>query len=258
MPMLASPPLADPSLSAQINSLVVIFGRNRTNFGQKLDSRDTSWRRVQGMEVAPTVVSEVESMKTYSRLAFLISFLIPWSLTVVMAQTSANEFYRQWVDFRDGEISVAFDQTPLRFALHAIHAGTGFQIVIPSSTETKILNLRLHRQALEPAMRSLISTIGYKNFALMYDDKGRPHRAVVLDAQLVATDATVGPAKNEPAVQPLTVEEHEKLKKDLERWSELTQEERGRIEDRLKTLAASEEREELVREYGKQVLAMTK
>ena len=210
------------------------------------------------MEVAPTVLSEVESMKTYSRLVMLVSVLIPWSLTAAMAQTSADEFYRQWVDFQNGEISVAFDQIPLPFALHAIHARTGFQIVIPSSTETKILNLRLHRQALEPAMRSLISTIGYKNFALMYDGNGRPHRAVVLGAQPVAAEANAAPAKNEPTVQPLTAEEREKLQKDLERWSELTQEERGRIEDRLKNLAVSEEREELVREYGKQVLAIRK
>jgi hypothetical protein len=44
----------------------------------------------------------------------------------------------------------------------------------------------------------------------------------------------------------------------LERWTELKQEERGRIEDRLKNLPASETRELLVAEYGRQVLGLTK
>jgi len=197
-------------------------------------------------------------MKNYARIGLLLFGLIPWNGTTNAGEAGNEDFYQQWIEYRNGEISVAFDQTPLPFALHAILARTGFQIVIPSSTETKTLNLRLHRQALEPAMRSLISTIGYKNFALMYDGNGRPHRAVVLGAQPVAADANVAPAKNEPTVQPLTAEEREKLQKDLERWSELTLEERGRIEDRLKNLAVSEEREELVREYGKQVLATRK
>jgi hypothetical protein len=54
------------------------------------------------------------------------------------------------------------------------------------------------------------------------------------------------------------VEQRDKLQKDLERWTELKQEERGRIEDRLKNLSASEEREQLVTEYGRQVLGLTK
>ena len=40
-------------------------------------------------------------------------------------------------DYRDGEISLTFDQTPVPFALHAIHAKTGFQIVIPLHARTQ-------------------------------------------------------------------------------------------------------------------------
>jgi hypothetical protein len=46
------------------------------------------------------------------------------------------------------------------------------------------------------------------------------------------------------------------LQKDLARWGELKQEERGRIEDRLKTLPPSEEREQLVKEYGRKLLGI--
>jgi hypothetical protein len=195
-------------------------------------------------------------MKKHLRVGFLVSTLIPWNSTAA-AQTSSEDFYRQWVDYRGGEISMVFDQTPVQFALHAIHAKTGFQIVIPSTIETKVVNLRLQRQPLEPAVRSLISTIGFKNFALMYDSDGRPLSAVVVGSRPLAIDSSAA-IKSEPAVEGLTVEQTNKLQKDLERWTELKQEERGRIEDRLKNLPASETRELLVAEYGRQVLGLSK
>jgi hypothetical protein len=116
----------------------------------------------------------------------------------------------------------------------------------------KVVSLRLDRQPLEPAVRSLISTIGYRNFAVMYDESGRPHRAVVLGAQPVETAAKVETA--ELAAAPITLEERDQIKKELDRWNELKQEERGRIENRLKTLPSSEDREILVKEYGRQLL----
>jgi hypothetical protein len=54
------------------------------------------------------------------------------------------------------------------------------------------------------------------------------------------------------------VEERDRLQKTLERWTELKQEERGHIEDRLKNLPDSEEREQLVKEYGRQILGLAK
>jgi hypothetical protein len=60
----------------------------------------------------------------------------------------------------------------------------------------------------------------------------------------------------EPVIQPLNPEEREALQKELERWAELKQEERGRIEDRLKTLPPSEEREQLVKDYARKLLGI--
>jgi hypothetical protein len=217
-----------------------------------LDPASRAWKLLK------LLLAEVKPMKKHLSIGFLACALIPWSITTAVAQSSGDDFYRQWVDYRDGEISLAFDQTPVNFALHALQAKTGFQIVIPSTTETKVVNLRLHRQQLEPAVRSLISTIGFKNFALMYDGRGRPHRAVVLGTQPVAVDESVAAVKNEPAAQPMTGEERDRLQKTLERWTELKQEERGRIEDRLKNLPDSEEREQLVKEYGRQILGLAK
>ena len=166
----------------------------------------------------------------------------------------------QWVDYRDGEVSVAFDQAPVAVAINAILARTGVKIVLPASAENKLLNLKLDRLPLEPAVRSLITSIGFNNFALMYDDTGRPSRAVVVGAMEdpVNLTAVTAAAAEKPAIQALTKDERDRLQKDIERWNELKNEDRGRIEDRLKSLPESEERDQLVKEYGRQVLEIKK
>jgi hypothetical protein len=196
-------------------------------------------------------------MKTYSPMVALAVFLVIRP-ALAGAETTSEDVYREWVDYRDGEVSMAFDQTPVPFALHAFQAKTGFQIVIPSPGEVRMVNLRLQRQPLEPAIRALISNIGYRNFALLYDESGRPNRAVVLQAQPAPDKNSEETAKKEPPKATLTPEEHDKLYKELARWRELKQEERGRIENRLKELEPSDEREQLIGEYGKQLLGLAK
>jgi hypothetical protein len=192
-------------------------------------------------------------MQYLIKLAVLLALLTTALPVRVSAQSDVDELYRPWIDYRNGEISIAFEQTPVPFALHAFHARTGFQIVVPSSTEPQVVSLRLNRQALEPAVRSLISTIGYSNFAVIYDDHGQPHRAVVLGVQPLPALSS-----EQNLDLPITLEERQQIKKDLDRWHELKQEERGRIEDRLKTLPTSDDREILVREYGRQLLGIAK
>lgn len=175
------------------------------------------------------------------------------------AQFLDDAVYNQWVEYQNGEISIKFDETPVDLAVEAIRARTGFHIVMPAAADRKFLNLRLSKLPLEPAMRSLLSVIGYKNFALVYDQEGRPNRAVVLGA--VAAERALEPAAAraaESAGQELTAEEKDKILKQLERWSDLNREERGRLEDRLKNLPPSDSREQLVKEYGRQLLGIKK
>jgi len=194
-------------------------------------------------------------MQYLIKLAVLLALLATALPVRVSAQSDVDELYQQWIDYRNGEISIAFEQTPVPFALHAFHARTGFQIVVPASAEPQTVSLRLNRQALEPAVRSLISTIGYRNFAMMYDENGRPHRAVVLGVQPMPV---IEPEQNIERPLPITLEERQQLKKNLDRWNELKPEERGRIEERLKALPTSDDREILVREYGRQLLGIAK
>lgn len=196
-----------------------------------------------------------------SRIVFGFSLILLGFPAVkpVTAQTSDEALFKQWVNYKDGEVSVAFDQTPVDLALYAIRERTGFQIDIPAPvSETKVINLRLERSPMEPAMRTVISNIGFRNFALMYDDSGKPARAVVLGTSqpAVTEPAAVDTETNE--TKKLTNNESEKIQRDLERWSELKQEDRGRIEDRLKTIPESEDREKLLKEYARQLLGIKK
>ena len=113
-------------------------------------------------------------MKEFCRTAV---FLALWSLIGIMpsfAQEGEDVFSRHWVDYRNGEISLAFDATPVSVALGVIRDRTGFRIDIPSPDQEQVINLRLSSLPLDPAMRYVITSIGYENFAVMYDDEGRP------------------------------------------------------------------------------------
>ena len=201
----------------------------------------------------------VENMNKTNKLGFMLASLVLWGALPAYPQELDDASSHEAMGYRDGEISVTFEQTPVVVALNVIETWTGFQIIVPAAVESKLVNLRLNRLPLEPAFRSLISSIGFSNFALMYDANGRPRRAVVLDAQpeaLTSSEANSDDAV--PASEPLATGEREKLQSELERWRELTQEERGRIEDRLKSLPPSDEREQLLQEYGRQVLGVKK
>jgi len=198
-------------------------------------------------------------MRKTKKLGFMLASLVLWGAPAAYPQELDDAFSHEAVEYRDGEISVAFEQTPVVVALNVIEASTGFQIIVPAAVESKLVNLRFHRRPLEPAFRSLISSIGFSNFALIYDADGRPRRAVVLDVQPEAfTSAEAKSDDAVPAGEPLATGEREKLQRELERWRELKQEERGRIEDRLKSLPPSDEREPLMQEYGRQVLGVKK
>lgn len=199
-------------------------------------------------------------MKKITKIASVAGVLAFVGIQAAFAQTAEEAFYQQWVDYSDDRISVAFDQIRVAEALDAILQKTGFQFILPSSADSKLLNLRLERSPLEPAVYSLLSNIGFSNFALIYDERGRPNRAVVLGGQVDEASRLSANSGQTPDVvgQPLNPEERDTLHKELERWDELKQEERGRVEDRLKTLPASEEREQLVKEYGRKLLGIKK
>jgi hypothetical protein len=198
-------------------------------------------------------------MNKLSKTAAIAAILGCAAIQSASAQVSEESFDLQWVEYRDEQISVVFDRIPVLAALHAIRQKTGFEFSLPSSLDSRLLNLRIERSPLEPAVYSLLSNIGFRNFALIYDERGRPHRVVVLGGESEESLRVTNSSQATDSVpRPLNIEERDSLHRDLQRWSELKQEERGRIEDRLKTLPDSEEREQLVQEYGRKLLGIKK
>jgi len=199
-------------------------------------------------------------VQSFSKIDFALALAL-FGVQPAFAQiVEEDPLHREWVEYEDGRISVDFDHIPVEIALNVIQVKTGVQIIIPAVTESKLLNLRLNQLPLEPAVRSLITSIGFRNFALMYDEKGQPTRAVVLEARPEVRRAPGVSSNvdltNEPAVEPLKRQERAQLQEELERWGELKQEDRTRIEDRLKTLPPSQDREQLFKEYGRQLLGI--
>ena len=179
------------------------------------------------------------------------------SVFLVSVNAHAQTADEEPVGYRDGKISLNLEHFPVEAAVNLIHARAGLQIVLPANPKTQFLTLQLNDMQVEPAVRLLINSIGYRGVAMLYDESGRAYRAVVIDTQ--PEDRSVGSnEKRGDADQRLTQEERERLTKQLELWGDLRNEARTRIEDRLRTLPPSTERDDLLREYARQVLGIKK
>lgn len=196
-------------------------------------------------------------------MAFFLALLTLGGVPSAFPQPAEEPISGRWVEFRNGQISLDFDQIPVYVALETIRAKTGVDIVLPPAVQHEFLNLQMSGLPLEPAVRSLLHYIGFKSFVLMYDSQGRPNRVVVLRTgvdKLGDLETGSSEASNSPdaTAQQVTSEERGRLLKELESWSERNVEERSRIEEDLKALPPSETREQLVQEYGRQVLGLSK
>jgi hypothetical protein len=194
-------------------------------------------------------------VKPLSRIVLFFALLAPIGIPPLFSQGAEDTTDGRWVEYQNGEISMEFDQIPVDVALETIRVKTGLHIVLPSAVDSEFLSLRLSRLPLELAVRSLLYDIGFRSFALMYDEQGHPDRAVVLGA---GSTGSVGLSPTSNITPGVTPEEQDALLKALERWSELHPGEREQIEERLKTMPPSETREQLVQVYGQQVLGIKK
>jgi hypothetical protein len=194
-----------------------------------------------------------------SRCTLSLFLLVLSHGPVAAAQDGTGTSYEEWVEYRGGEVSLSFAETPINLALNVIRERTGVEFIIPTAPEERLLNLRVQRLALEPAVRSVISSLGFENFALIYDDHGQPSRVLVLHPQAPQpTEVALSEAAETDAGAPganLSAERHA-IEKELKRWNELDGEKRAQLEDRLRRLPPSEERAQLVAEYGRQTLGL--
>jgi len=197
----------------------------------------------------------MHGMKMVTQVGIALGLLVVTTSSAA-PQTSEDEAYRDSVEYRDGEISVTFRQVSVEFAAAAIKARTGFQIIVPSEASGKTFSLYLRRVPIEVAMRSLIGSIGFNSFAMTYDKAGRPVRAIVLEARPVESEA-VPAAKKSDVESPLPAADKEQLIASLKRWNELSEEARSRVQERLRALPPSGERDELMKDYARHLLGIT-
>jgi hypothetical protein len=176
---------------------------------------------------------------------------------VAYAEEEPEIPYEERVDYDGNRISVTFDHTPLNLALNIIRERTGIEFVVPPAVENRELSLRLTRSPIEPAVRSVISSLGFENFALIYDPSGQPSRVLILNTQTPDEAAAVDadPAPSTAAGAGIS-DERSSIEKELKRWSELNREERVRLENRLRRLPSSPEHAELLAEYGRRNLGL--
>jgi hypothetical protein len=186
------------------------------------------------------------------------AYFLAFSMCIVSPNASAQTADEEPDEYRDGKITLNFEHFPVEAAVNLIHSRAGLQIVLPANLKTQFLTLQLNDMQVEPAVRLLINSIGYRGVAILYDESGRAYRAVVIDTQPEDRSVTPNEKRIEGLDQRLTQEERERLQKQLELWGDLRNEARTRIEERLKSLPPSSERDDLLREYARQVLGIKK
>src|SRR5437867_11496066 len=103
------------------------------------------------MKLARKTYERIKPMKRFPTIGFFAALLAFCGIEPAFPRVAEDTPYREWVEYRDGGSSVAFDQTPVEVVRYAIRARTGFQIIRPSGAEGKLLNLRMMRLPLEPS-----------------------------------------------------------------------------------------------------------
>lgn len=124
--------------------------------------------------------------------AWLISALLIWgAILLFLPGTGQGAMSNVWVKYRNGKLSMAFDQTPIEVALEAVRAKTGIRVNLPEDTRGKLLSVRVHPLPLEEAMCRLLWALGLDSFALLYDKNGQAQYLIVLKPGSATSEPTV-------------------------------------------------------------------
>lgn len=167
--------------------------------------------------------------------------------------------YQQFVKYDNDSVSVAFSNMRAAEAAYLIRSTIGVTITLPSSTRSKTINLRLEGAKVDQAVRSLLTALELNNSFLVYDPDGRLTGVIALETAVSQPISESQPSeddKNKTKHQEMTSTERDSLLRDFGRWSELTAEERDSIHARIQTIPPSEDRDQLIKEYIRQVLGV--
>lgn len=193
------------------------------------------------------------------RAAKLILLALPLFFPSLPAAMASDDSYphQQFVKYDKDSVSLAFSNLRAAEAAYLMRSTTGIAITLPVATQSKTINLTLHGANVDQAVRSLLTALELNNSFLVYDRDGRLTGVIALEKAAIQAisqpQASVEDRKN-TGYRELSVKELESILRDFGRWSELTAEEQKAIQARLKTIPPSKVREQVIREYVRQVL----
>lgn len=189
----------------------------------------------------------------------MLSSVIYMSSFPVMADDDLYP-YRQYVKYDSDGVSFAFSDLRASDAAQLVRATTGVAITLPTSTQSKTINLRLKKAKVDQAVRSLLKALELNNSFLVYDRDGRLTDVVALEKTVshpVSEARSTEEDKPKNDLRKLTSEERDSLLRDFGRWTDLSAEERDAIHARLRMIPPSKERDQIVKEYLRQVLGLS-
>jgi len=168
--------------------------------------------------------------------------------------------YQQFVKYDNDNVSVALSNVRASEAAQLMRSATGVMITLPTSTQSKTINLELKRARMEQAIHSLLSALQLNNSFLVYDRDGRLTDVVALEKgepQIWNESSPSDENQQKTEYKDITAPEREALVREFRLWSKLSEEDRGAIHARLKTIPPSKERDALVKEYVRLVLGLS-
>lgn len=165
--------------------------------------------------------------------------------------------YQQYVKYNNDSISLALNNVRAGDAVQLMRSTTGVMISLPTSTQSRTITLAVDRARIDQAVESLLTALELNNSFIVYDPDGRLTDVIALEKgapQSSSHSPPSGERKQKTEYQNLTAHEREALVREFRLWSKLSAEDRESIHARLKTIPASKERDDLIKEYVRLVL----
>ena len=210
------------------------------------------WHRV-----ADSVYSRVKAPRIHrryhlSRIKVLFATLFLVYLFPAPASPSDDIFpEQQFLKYDQDGVSVAFNNLRAADAAQWMRSTTGVAIRLPTSAQTKPINLRLEGARVDYAVHSLLAALQLNNAFLVYDPDGHLTGVIALEKTVSRPSTEIAPAEEnkQKTSSELTTQERESLLKEFARWAEISAEEQKSIQTRLKEMPPSKERDQLIKDY---------
>jgi hypothetical protein len=187
-----------------------------------------------------------------SRIKVLFAALFLVYLFPAPALTSDDIFpEQQFLKYDQDGVSVAFNNLRAADAAQWMRSTTGVAIRLPTSAQTKPVNLRLEGARVDYAVHSLLTALQLNNAFLVYDPDGRLTGVIALEKTVSRPSTEIAPTEEnkKKTSSELTTQERESLLKEFARWSEISAEEQKSIQTRLKEIPPSKERDQVIKDY---------